>query len=97
MNERDTILASLRRASPALARRYPIQSLAVFGSFARGDAGEASDIDILVEFNRPVSLSAFLALEEELTTLSGRKVDLISRAAFKPNIGRNIARDLILV
>lgn len=95
MSDRDTILTSLRQASPALSRRYPIRSLAVFGSFARGDAGAASDLDILVEFSRPVSLSAFLALEDELTALAGRAVDLVSRSALKPNIGRNVFRDLI--
>jgi len=69
----------------------------MFGSFARGDAGDASDLDILVEFSRPVSLSTFLALEDELTALAGRKVDLVSRRALKPNIGRNVARDLMPV
>ncbi|HXZ00632.1 MAG TPA: nucleotidyltransferase family protein [Stellaceae bacterium] len=97
MSGRDTILACLRQALPALSRRYPIRSLAMFGSFARGDAGDASDLDILVEFSRPVSLSTFLALEDELTALAGRKVDLVSRRALKPNIGRNVARDLMPV
>lgn len=97
MSDRDTILASLRRASPTLRERYPIRSLALFGSFARNDAGEASDLDILVEFSQPVSLSAFLALEDELKALTGRDVDLVSRDALKPHIGRSVARDLVQV
>jgi len=95
MEERDSLLASLRGALPALKQRYPIQSLALFGSFARGDGRESSDVDLLVEFSRPVSLSTFLALEDELKALAGRDVDLISRGALKPHIGRNVARDLV--
>ena len=97
MNEREAILAALRRASPALAQRYPIRSLALFGSFARADFRTDSDLDILVEFTRPVSLSSFLALEDELKALTGRRVDLVSRDALKPNIGHNVAQDLIPV
>jgi predicted nucleotidyltransferase len=97
MSDRETILAGLRRAFPDLKRQYPIQSLGLFGSFARGDAGDASDVDILVEFARPVSLSTFLMLEGDLRQLIGRRVDLVSRRALKPHMGRNVARDLVAV
>ena len=97
MSDREAILASLRQAFPELKRHYPIQSLGLFGSFARGDAGEAGDVDILVEFARPVSLSTFLTLEGALAELIGRRVDLVSRRAPKPHIGRNVARDLVVV
>jgi predicted nucleotidyltransferase len=97
LNDRDAILARLRQASPALKERYPIRSLGVFGSFARGDVGNASDVDILVDFSRPVSLSTFLALEDDLKAVTGRSVDLVSRPALKPHIGRNVTRDLVSV
>jgi uncharacterized protein len=97
MSPRDSLLASLKAALPQVKQRYPIRSLGLFGSFARGDASERSDIDILVEFDRPVSLSRFLALEAELKALAGHEVDLISRQALKPYIGRKVLRDLILV
>ena len=66
MTEKDEILAVLRTALPDLKRRWPIGSLAVFGSVARGEASAASDLDVLVEFTRPLGLSEFLALEEAL-------------------------------
>lgn len=67
----------------------------MFGSFARGDAGEASDVDVLVEFAQPVDMSSFLALEEALQDIAGRRVDLVSRAALKPHIGRRIAAEVL--
>jgi uncharacterized protein len=97
MSDRESILARLRQSLPRLKRQYPIRSLGLFGSMARGDAADASDIDILVEFTRPVSLSTFLALEDELERLLGRPIDLVSRRALKPYVGRTVARDLVEV
>jgi len=97
MSEVDHILATLRAVLPELRQRWPIRKLAVFGSVARGDAEPASDLDVLVEFAEPVTLSAFLALEEELSGLSGRSVDLVSRPALKPFIGQQIASEAIPV
>jgi uncharacterized protein len=54
----------------------------------RGSA--ASDLDVLVEFTRPLGLSEFLALEEALSALAKRRVDLVTRAALRPYIGRRV-------
>lgn len=81
MSEKDAIIARLSAASPDLRRRWPIRSLALFGSVVRDEARTESDLDLLVEFDRPIDLFAFLALEEELACLAGRRVDLVSRAA----------------
>ncbi len=53
MIEKDEILAALRAALPGLKQRWPIGSLAIFGSVARGNASTRSDLDVLVEFERP--------------------------------------------
>ena len=64
---------------PTLKQKYPIASLALFGSVVRDDFDtEKSDIDILVEFNGPIGWQ-FIDIEEELEELLGRKVDLISK------------------
>ena len=97
MSERDDVLAVLRKAVPELRRDYPIRSLAVFGSIVRGEAGPDSDLDILVEFAEPVSLSAFLALEDRLSATTGRRVELVSRRALKPYIGRHVLREAVPV
>ena len=69
--------------------------IAEFGArIVRGDDRESSDLDMLVEFTRPVSLSAFLALEDELRAATGRDIDLVTRQSLKPYIGRNVLREL---
>ena len=97
MLESDRILADLRKALPELRQRWPIRKLAMFGSVARGDAEPESDLDMLVELNGPVTLSAFLGLEEALSRLAGRKVDLVSRSALKPFIGQHVINEAIPV
>jgi predicted nucleotidyltransferase len=95
VTETQDILAALRRALPELKRRWPIRSLAILGSVARGDARPDSDLDVLVEFGLPVGLTDFLALEHEIEVLVGRRVDLVSRPALKPYMGRNVLREAI--
>jgi uncharacterized protein len=97
MPEASDILITLRTALPGLRQRWPIRSLALFGSVARGDAGPTSDLDVLVEFDRPVTLSAFLALEDELAGLTARRVDLVSTRALKPHIGRRVLAEAVTV
>jgi predicted nucleotidyltransferase len=95
MTEQDAIAARLRIALPNLRQRWPIRSLALFGSVVRGEARNDSDLDVLVEFDRPIDLFAFLELEDERASLSGRRIDLVSRAALKPYIGRRILAEAI--
>ena len=95
MTERRDIVAVLRAALPELRQKWPIGSLALFGSRVRGDATPDSDLDVLVEFARPVALSSFLALEEELAALTGLRVDLVSVAALKPYIGERVRTEAV--
>jgi predicted nucleotidyltransferase len=90
VSEKDRILSVLRAALPELRQRWPIRSLSLFGSIVRDEATATSDLDLLVEFERPIDLFAFLALEEELAALAGRRVDLVSRAALKRYMGQRI-------
>jgi predicted nucleotidyltransferase len=90
VSEKDRILSVLRASLPELRQRWPIRSLALFGSVVRDEATARSDVDLLVEFEQPVDLFAFLVLEEELAALAGRRVDLVSRAALKRYMGQRI-------
>jgi uncharacterized protein len=76
---------------PRLSEQYHIKNMGIFGSVARGEHTENSDIDILVEFNAPIGFFDFIKLENHLSKLLGRKVDLISKNALKPAV-----RDIIL-
>lgn len=64
--------------------RHGVKSLAVFGSVARGEATEFSDLDMLVEFVRPVGLFEFIRLKKFLEDLTGCKVDLVTQDALHP-------------
>jgi predicted nucleotidyltransferase len=73
---RDEALAILGAHSEELKERFSVRSLSLFGSVARDQAREDSDIDVLVEFVRPVSLFDFVLLRERLSEILGRPVDL---------------------
>ena len=83
MASSEEILATLREQRLVLSRRYPIQRMALFGSWARGDAREDSDVDVMVEVDPSIGLR-FVDLGEELEKALGRRVDLVSRRAIKP-------------
>ena len=95
MTEAGDLVEKLRAALPGLREQWPIRSLALFGSRMRDDATPDSDLDVLVEFERPIPLSSFLALEERLATSSGLRVDLVSAAALKPYIGERVRAEAV--
>lgn len=74
---------------------YHVRTFGLFGSYAHGAARPASDIDLLVEFNRLPSLLRFIELEQHLTDLFGVKVDLVMKDALKPSIGRRILGEVV--
>jgi len=76
-----------------LFSKYPLKSLAIFGSVSRGDNGPESDVDIMVEFTKPVGM-AFIELALELEDLLGCKVDLVSRDGVKTKYMQHIEPDL---
>src|SRR5450759_5624384 len=74
--KRDNVLHLLTEQRGELAQRFGVQSLALFGSVARDEASSTSDVDLLVEFNRPVGLFGLFALQNHLEALLGCAVDL---------------------
>ena len=91
------IQAILRERREELARDYGVASIGIFGSYIRGEATDDSDIDILVEFDRPIGFFKFLELEERLGEWLGAKVDLVTKAALKPHIGRRILSEVAMI
>ncbi|MFO7933405.1 MAG: nucleotidyltransferase family protein [Bacteroidales bacterium] len=76
-------------------RNYQPLFIGLFGSFVRGEQNEDSDIDILVKFKETLSLLEIVRIENELSELLGRKVDLVTDGAIKnQRIRRSIERDL---
>jgi predicted nucleotidyltransferase len=86
-----------QRRLEELCRRYGVKRLGIFGSAARGEAGPSSDADLLVEFEKdaPTSLFDMARLQEELSRLFGRKVDLATSAILENSYRRRaILKDL---
>jgi len=73
--------------------KYGVRSLAVFGSYARGEAGRNSDVDMLVSFHRRVSLLTLVALERELSELLERRVDLQTVDGLSPYLRDRILKE----
>ncbi|MDK9698871.1 MAG: nucleotidyltransferase family protein [bacterium] len=92
----DSIREVLRAHLPELQEKYRVRSIGLFGSYARGDATEDSDIDILVDFDPSIGLK-FVHLAEYLEELLGRRVDLVSTRAVSPRLRQSIEEDLLLV
>ena len=78
-----------------LREEYGVKEIGIFGSYARKENRKNSDIDILVEPERPMGFFTFIKLERYLSDLLGGKVDLVTKSALKPYIGRRILSEVI--
>ena len=80
-----------------LKNTYHVKKLGLFGSVARGDNTEVSDIDVLVTFSRPVGMFTFIELEDYLSKVLGKRVDLVTNKALKSAIKDNVLQEVIYV
>jgi hypothetical protein len=90
------IKSILAQHKSELTEKYHLRKLGVFGSYARKNKTSQSDVDLLVEFEKPIGLE-FVTLAEELESLLGIKVDLVSINAIKPKMLKIIKKDLVYV
>ena len=94
VKSREEILTLLVKNKTVFKERFKVRRLALFGSYARGDQGPDSDVDILVDIDPSVGLE-FVTLAEQIEQLLGLSVELISLRAIKPKQLRYIEQDLI--
>lgn len=87
----------LNRYSSFLKNTYYVKNIGVFGSYARGDSKKASDIDLLVEFSEPIGFFRFIELEEFLSKVTGKKVDLVTKNALKEAIRDDVLKQVVYV
>lgn len=76
---------------------YSVKEIGVFGSYVKNKNKKKSDIDILVEFDKPVDFFLYLELEERLSKILKVKVDLVMKKALKPGIGKFILQEVVYV
>ena len=84
----------IARERYVLANEHKVKTIGVFGSYVRNKARRESDLDLLVEFNEPVTLIDFIRTENYLSSITGLKVDLVMKDALKPRIGRRILEEV---
>jgi uncharacterized protein len=89
------VVSILLRRHLAVLHQRGVKSLAVFGSLARGEETPASDIDVLVEFDRPVGLFEFIRLKLYLEELTGMHVDLVTPDALRPAMRAEILSEAV--
>jgi uncharacterized protein len=95
--KQEAVLKILQQKNAELAKQFGVRSLSLFGSVARNEATSTSDVDLLVEFSRPVGYFGLFALQDYLETILGCPVDLGTFDSLKPYMRERVMRDLIHV
>lgn len=80
-----------------ICRQNDISMIGIFGSTARGEATESSDIDLIVKLSKPKSLLSLVRLERNLSEALGKKVDLLTENAISPYLKDRILKDLTVI
>jgi uncharacterized protein len=90
-------LNKINKLMPELRKKYPIKSFGIFGSYIRKEETDISDIDILVDFDQPIGLFAYIELETVLSENLGVTVDLVSKGALFGKIGQTILSEVVYI
>lgn len=96
MKTRTEVLDTLRSLKDELRERYHVESIALFGSYAREEQEEGSDIDVLVRFGTGADLFDFVGLSQYLEEKFGLGVDVVPETALRPEIAHRVTRDLLV-
>jgi hypothetical protein len=100
LRDRKKILTILKNDLPFLKSTYGVSRIALFGSFSRGDQSAKSDVDIFVEFDRPIGLK-FVRLAAHIEKKLGMKTDILTRGGISgirvKSVVKNIKKNIIYV
>jgi len=96
-SNRQDILSSLEKLKGEVIQEYSVKTLGLFGSVARSEETDESDIDLLVEFSKPVGFVTFMRLEHFLSERLGTRVDLVTQDSLKPVIRQDVLAEVIYV
>jgi len=94
MNSIDEIIQMIAETKEQLGSEFGVTEIGIFGSVVRGGQDSDSDVDILVEFERPIGFVKFARLEKRLSELVGMPVDLVTKKALKPHMGKRILEEV---
>ena len=94
---REEVLDILRTHKPTLAERFGVTELALFGSFARDEATDESDVDILVRYDGPATSRSYFGVQFYIEDLLGRRVDLVTHKALRSEFRPYVEREAVNV
>ena len=92
--DRAVVLSVIKEKRSEIASRFKVRRIGVFGSFARGQAGPQSDVDILVEFDKP-TFDNYMDLKFYLEEILNHPVDLVIHDAVKPRLKPIIEKEVV--
>lgn len=95
MQTLNEIKSVLSNEIPFLKNHFHVSSIGLFGSYVRGEQKTESDLDVLVDFNQPVTLFDIVDLEDYLTQKVKVKVDLVMKQALRKRTGQNILKEVV--
>jgi predicted nucleotidyltransferase len=97
---REKVIGILRKELPYFVSEYGVKRIGLFGSYAKGTPAQDSDIDILVEFEKPIGLK-FIQFAEFLEELLGNNVDILTPVGLETirieTVARNISESIVYV
>lgn len=94
MKTLEEIKELIQKNKDKLREQYGLKEIGIFGSYVRGEQGEESDVDILIELEKPIGFVRFMRLENALSGLLGTRVELVTKKALKPYIGKRILQEV---
>jgi predicted nucleotidyltransferase len=94
---RQGVLTRLSEHADEMRKRFSVKAMSIFGSIVRDEAGDDSDVDVLVTFEQKATFDGFMDLKFYLEELLGRRVDLVTENALRPQMRRAIQEELIRV
>ena len=97
MTSLNLIKERIRTIKPVLMSKYEIGKLYIFGSYAREEQSDKSDIDLLVDFEKVPDLLTFIEMEEYLSRQLHKKVDLVPRRKLKTQIREQVLKEAIAI
>lgn len=90
----EEIKETIQEHKEEFQQQYGLKEIGIFGSYARGEQNEESDVDILIELERPIGFVKFIRIENALSGILGTRVELVTKKALKPYIGKRILSEV---
>jgi len=95
MRTLEEIKQLLKQSKSVLQENYRVTELGIFGSYVRGEQNEASDVDVLIDYEKAPTLFKLVELRNYLTELTGMKVDVVTKKGLKPRIRERVLSEVV--